>query len=250
MVRGGAARNPAARRKLGTVSGEPFGRASTATRVTALLRERIAAGGLLPGARIVELEVARELGVSRSPIREALLKLADEGLVAILPYRGATVAPLRRERFVELMEFRLALERFALDRLIERADDSAIAQLRDRVGAIRRALRGGDRKAAVDEDLALHRAIVAMARNALLERAYDGLLAQIRLYIDVTSARYERAEDLAEEHEALIAAIEGRDFSRARTVLDAHVTHGFDALRFADDESPERRERAPGAGAG
>ncbi|MEO6834852.1 MAG: GntR family transcriptional regulator [Candidatus Tumulicola sp.] len=224
-----------------------FDRASTATRVAAVLRDRIAGGAMVPGARIVELEVARELGVSRSPIREALLKLSEEGIVSILPYRGAIVAPLRRERFVELMEFRLALERFALDRFIERADETALAELRERVEAMRRALRGDNRRDAVDEDLALHRAIVAMAGNALLERAYDSLLAQIRLYIDVTSARYERAEDLAEEHEALLAAIGRRAFLEARQVLDAHILHGFDELLF--DETRPRRERSPGAGA-
>lgn len=224
------------------MSREPLDRASTATRVAAVLRGRIAGGTLVPGARIVELEVARELGVSRSPIREALLKLAEEGLVSILPYRGSIVAPLRRQRFVELMEFRLALERFALDRLIDRAGDAELAQLRERVDALRRALREGDHRRIVDEDLALHRAIVAMAGNALLERAYDGLLAQIRLYVDATSARYERAEELAEEHEALLDAIGRREFLTARAVLDAHITHGFDELHFDD--------RAPGAGAG
>ena len=75
----------------------------------------------------------RELGVSRSPVREALLRLSEEGLVAILPYRGAIVVPLQRRRFVELTEFRLALERFALERLIERGDAAALAELRAHV---------------------------------------------------------------------------------------------------------------------
>jgi DNA-binding GntR family transcriptional regulator len=234
MVRGGAARRSVARPGSGFVNAGPLDRVSTATRVATVLRNAIAAGDLLPGSRIVELEVARELRISRSPIREALLTLAQEGLVSILPYRGAIVAPLRRERFVELTEFRLALERFALDRAIDRAGDDAIATLRGHVAGMRQALRDGNRSRAVDEDLALHRAIVAMAENSLLERAYESLLAQIRLYIDATSARYERAEDLAEEHERLLAAIERREFLTARAVLDAHIMHGFDDLPFDD----------------
>jgi DNA-binding GntR family transcriptional regulator len=205
-------------------------RASTATRVANVLRERIAKGELAPGSRVVELEVSRELGVSRSPVREALLKLTEEGLVTTLPYRGAIVAPLQRERLTELLEFRLALEHFALDRLVQRADARALEVLRKHVRTMREALREGDRQRAIDEDLLMHRAIVAMAGNALLERAYDGALAQIRLYIDVTSARYERAEDLANEHDALLAAIESRDAAASRAVLDAHITHGFDDL--------------------
>jgi DNA-binding GntR family transcriptional regulator len=201
--------------------------------VATVLRERIVDGKLAPGARIVELEISRELGVSRSPVREALLKLGEEGLITMLPYRGAIVAPLQRERLTELLEFRLALEHFALERLVQRADGGAADALRKHVFAMREALRKGDRQRAIDEDLAMHRAIVAMAGNTLLERAYEGALAQIRLYIDVTSARYERAEDLANEHDALLAAIERRDAVASRALLDAHITHGFDEL-FSD----------------
>ena len=217
-------------------------RAPAATRVADLLRERIATGASAPGSRIVELDVARELGVSRSPVREALLRLSEEGLVAILPYRGAIVVPLQQRRFVELTEFRLALEHFALERLIEHGDERTIARLDAHAAAIRRALRTGNRERIVNEDLAMHRALVATAGNALLERAYDGLLAQIRLYIGVTSARYERAEELAEEHDALLAAVRRRDASAARARLDAHVRHGFDEPR-AGSPPPARQAR-------
>jgi len=211
-------------------------RESTASRVAAVLRERIVAGAAAPGSRIIELEVARQLGVSRSPVREALLRLSEEGLVAILPYRGAIVVPLQQRRFVELTEFRLALEYFALERLVERNDPLAVSRLQKRVAALRSALRAGNRERIVSEDLALHRELVATADNALLERAYDGLLAQIRLYIGVTSARYERAEDLAVEHDAVLAAVRRRDLSAARALLGAHVLHGFDL-----ETSPPRR---------
>jgi DNA-binding GntR family transcriptional regulator len=217
-------------------------RSSTASRVTDVLRERISRGAAAPGSRIVELEVARELGVSRSPVREALLRLAQEGLVTILPYRGAIVVPLQRRRLVELMEFRLALEHFALERLVERADET-LADLRAAVAAIRRSVQTRNRRRIVDADLAMHRTIVGSARNVLLERAYDGLLAQIRLYIDVTSARYERVEELAEEHEALLRAIERRDLAAARALLDAHIRHGF------EDAAAETSQPATGRNA-
>lgn len=207
---------------------QPLERASTAARVAGVLRERIGRGELAPGGRIIELEIARELGVSRSPVREALLKLAEEGLVEISPYRGATVAPLQRERLLELLEFRLALERFALERLIERADAPLIAELRLHLAVMRKALRAGDRRRVIDEDLAMHRAFVAAAGNSLLERTYESLVSQVRMYIDVTSAQYEQGEDLAAEHEALLAAVERRDSQAARKLLDAHITHGFE----------------------
>lgn len=223
------------------MSAGAFARASTAERIAGLLRDRILDGTMLPGSRIVELEIARELGVSRSPVREALLRLEAEGLAAIVPYRGALVTPLERERFAELMEFRLALERFALDRLVERLPDGTIAQLRGHAAALREAVTGRDRRRAVDEDLSVHRAIVHLAGNALLERAYDELVAQIRLYIAVTSARYGRIDELADEHDALIDAIERRDARAARKLLDSHVAHGLEAV-------PLGRASAAGAG--
>ncbi|MBV8372298.1 MAG: GntR family transcriptional regulator [Candidatus Eremiobacteraeota bacterium] len=203
-------------------------RSSTASRVADLLRERIAAGIAAPGSRIVELDVARELGVSRSPVREALLRLAQEELVSILPYRGAIVAPLQRRRLVELMEFRMALEHFALERLVARSSDDALRELKAALGAVRVALRSRNRRRIVEADLAVHRTLVACANNALLERAYDGLLAQIRRYIDVTSARYGRPEELAEEHEAFLQAVERRELAVAREILDAHIRHGLE----------------------
>ncbi len=226
-------------------------RASTATRVAGLLRERIAGGAAAPGSRIVELEIARELGVSRSPVREALLRLSEEGLVAILPYRGAIVVPLQRRRLVELTEFRLALERFALDRLIERNDAAALSRLRAHVAVLRRALRSRHRERIVGADLDTHRALVASAGNAMLERAYEGLLAQIRLYIGVTSARYERAEELAEEHDAMLDAVERRDSGAARALLDAHVRHGFNEEGSAARQVPrgETSQRPKGKNA-
>jgi DNA-binding GntR family transcriptional regulator len=220
----------AAAQRRGHVTEGTFERASTAVRVAAVLRERIAKGRLRPGSRLIELDISRELGVSRSPVREALLRLAEEGLVEILPYRGAMVVPLDRARFTELLEFRLALEHFALERLVERADRDAIARLRERVGNLRAAIAGGNRDAAIGADLAMHREMIALAGNALVERAYESLLTQIHLYIDVTSAQYERAEDLVTEHEALLDAVERGEFLMSRRLLDAHIKHGFEDI--------------------
>jgi len=203
-------------------------RVSTAARVADILRERISAGEIEPGARIVELDVARELNVSRSPIREALLKLSEEGLVKILPYRGAIVAALQRDQINELLEFRLALERFALARLVASRDASALAMLRGHVVAISDAVRAKNFQGAVDADLLTHRAIVALAGNQHLASAYDGLLNRIRLYIRLTSAHYERVEDLADEHAALLDAVERGDAPLAQSILDAHILHGFE----------------------
>jgi DNA-binding GntR family transcriptional regulator len=213
-----------------SVMEKTFERASTAVRVADVLRERIARGALRPGSRLIELDISRELGVSRSPVREALLRLAEEGLVEILPYRGAMVVPLDKERLTELLEFRLALEHFALERLVERRDPASIARLRECVKSLRAAIDDGEREASIDADLAMHREMISLAGNALVERAYESLIVQIRLYIDVTSAQYERAEDLAIEDEALLTAVERGEVLLSRKLLDAHIMHGFEDI--------------------
>lgn len=207
-----------------------FERASTAVRVADVLRERIARGALRPGSRLIELDISRELGVSRSPVREALLRLAEEGLVEILPYRGAIVVPLELARLTELLEFRLALEHFALERLVESADRASLFRLRERVKTLRDAIDRADREGSVDADLAMHREMISLAGNALVERAYESLIVQIRLYIDVTSAQYERAEELATEHEAILTAVERGEYQLSRKLLDAHIMHGFEDI--------------------
>jgi DNA-binding GntR family transcriptional regulator len=205
-------------------------RSSTTDRVADSLRTRIADGDLAPGQRIIELDVSRDLGVSRSPIREALLRLVEEGLVTILPYRGAVVAPLLRERLQELLEFRLVLERFAVERMIERAEDLTIANVRERARAIGSAVLSGNLNDAVEADLETHRAIIGSSGNELVKKAYEGLLAQFRRYIRLTSSHYERVGDLADEHEAILEAVSKRDVATARALMDAHITHGFAEL--------------------
>lgn len=213
---------------------QTFERASTAMRVAGILRGRIASGQLAPGSRLIELDISRALGVSRSPVREALLRLAEEGLVEILPYRGAIVVPLDKARLAELLEFRLALEHFGLEKLVEKGDRAEIGRLRHHVKKLRDAIARGDRQETIDADLAMHREMIAMAGNALVERAYESLLVQIRLYIDVTSAQYERAEDLATEHEAFFTAVERGEFLMSRKLLDAHILHGFEEIRTSE----------------
>jgi DNA-binding GntR family transcriptional regulator len=124
----------------------------------------------------------------------------------------------------------LALEHFALERLVERNDLASIARLHERVRELRDAIDRGDREAAIDADLAMHREMISLAGNTLVERAYESLIVQIRLYIDVTSAQYERAEDLTTEHEAFLTAVERGKALLSRKLLDAHIMHGFEDI--------------------
>ena len=213
-------------------------RTSTAAKVADHLRERIASGALNPGHRITELEVCSELEVSRSPVREALFALAREGLVTLIPYKGAIVSELDRERFEDLLRFRVVLEEFAVGRAIEVASERDLQKLEKIIPKIRKNGEAGNLAGAVEADLQSHETIIALAQSPLLLATYTGMLNQLRLYIRLTSNYYEHVEDLAREHEELLDAIKRRDIARAKTLLRDHIHHGYeDAVGELDKHS-------------
>ena len=207
---------------------EALERRSTASRVAEYLRRRIADGVLKPGDRIIELEVAAALGVSRSPIREALLVLSQEGLVTILAYHGAIVSRLTKERFEQLLRFRLMLEDFAITCAANNADDDDILTFRKHIALIRRASKKGNPLECVEADLYAHKYIISLAKNAFLEQTYMATIGLMRMYIRMACMYYRHAKELADEHEQIVDALLAHDTERARIALREHIEHGFE----------------------
>ena len=202
-------------------------RASTAKRIAAFLRARIAEGRIEPGERLNELALAAELGVSRSPIREALAQLAGEGLVHLVPYKGTFVTALSEARLQDLLDFRLALEQFAVRRVIERAKPADFAHFEALIDAIATQARSGDLSGAVEADLQVHEYLIDLAASALLAQTYRAMLGELRLYIAQTSRHYDDPSELATEHAALLAAMRGGRIEEATSLIATHITHGF-----------------------
>jgi DNA-binding GntR family transcriptional regulator len=202
-------------------------RSSTANRVAALLRARIAKGSIEPGERLNELALAGELGVSRSPIREALAQLAGEGLVNVVPYKGTFVTALSQERLHDLLDFRLALEQFAVRRAIERAKKADFDRFETLIDAIAAHAKRGNFSGAVDADLDAHQYLIELAGSSLLAQTYKAMLGELRLYIAQTSRHYDNAAELATEHAALLSAMRKGKVAEATALIAAHITHGF-----------------------
>ena len=192
------------------------------------MRGQIARGELAPGDRIVELNLARDLGVSRSPIREALGQLELEGLVESIPYRGAYVRRLDAARFRQLLEFRLALEEFAVRRLARRIDATELERLRGALERVAERARASDFEGAIAADLSLHEMLVELAGNEPLRGAYRAMINEFRLYIRLTSRHYASIAELATEHDDLLRALETRKPSGAALALRRHIVHGVD----------------------
>ena len=202
-------------------------RPSTAKRIAGYLRARIAEGKIEPGERLNELALAGELGVSRSPIREALAQLAGEGLVQLVPYKGTFVTALSEARLQDLLDFRLALEQFAVRRAIERAKPGDFDRFEEHIKAIATHAKSGNLSGAVDADLRAHEYLIRLAGSPLLEQTYRAMSGELRLYIAQTSRHYDSAAELATEHAALLAAMRQGKVEDATALIAAHISHGF-----------------------
>lgn len=204
--------------------------ATTATRVAADLRRRILAGELAPGQRLKLDELAVLAGVSHMPVREALRELEGEGVLDVLPHRGATIRGVD-ERFVRnFYDVRGAIEGMLTGRCAERIDAAALAVLKAAARDVEAAAARRDAEAIVAANRRFHDAINAAADNPEAQR----MLAQGRVLADALRLRFGygagRADAIIAEHAALVRAIAKRDAGRAADVALRHCMRARDDL--------------------
>jgi DNA-binding GntR family transcriptional regulator len=186
------------------------------------LRARIVDGRLQPGARVGQAELADGLGISRGSVREALRRLAGDGLVVFEVNRGFFVADVGLERVLERLEARLLLEPGIARVAAERRDDDDLRELRRWVDAERSARTAA---AAHDASRGFHAALASATRNEALVRIFDSLwIADVgrRLLASRRAQPTWQDADVA-EHEELVDAIEAGDGARAESLMRAHV---------------------------
>lgn len=199
--------------------------------VLAKLRDAILTGRFHPGQRLLERELVALMGVSRTPIREALRKLELEGLVTTVPYKGPAVTVPTLAEARELFEVRAALEGLAVALFTERADGAAVARLRGHLTTARQALERRSAAGVLRANNAFHDEIAAGCGNALVQTMLANLRARIIL-LRVESLSYpgRRARSLA-EHRAIVRAIARQQPAEARCLIEEHVMRGWQAAR-------------------
>ncbi|MFI1016858.1 GntR family transcriptional regulator [Streptomyces sp. NPDC020965] len=189
----------------------------------AFLKEQVLTDPDTQGMFLSEQEIADRIGVSRTPVREALLLLAAEDLIRLVPKRGAQIVPLTGREITELMELRGVVERYAAESVIAagRPPVVELTGLLDR----QRALTGpGTAKEFIAVDQLFHATIVAAVGNTLLDRHYDGLRGrQIRAGSVGLFDRPGRREAALAEHRAILTALEAGDAAAACAAVDAHL---------------------------
>jgi len=198
-----------------------LGRISTVDAVAQALRTRILDGDLAGGERLREQELTAAYGVARHSLRAALRALAAEGLVVIEPHRGATVAQLTREDAGPLFELRAALELEAAHLALERHDGRLPKAVHDAVRLMDAvcAQPAPPWSAVVDAHDAVHAALVAAARSPRLERAYDALRGEMRLFVIQLKPSWS-LDRMAEHHDRLLADLEREGPPALRRHLD------------------------------
>ena len=195
------------------------------------LREAILIGRFQPGQRLRERELVSRMGVSRTPIREALRKLELEGLITTVPYKGPTVTRPTPDSARQLYETRAALEGQATALFTKRADAMAIERLRALIKESERALARHNPAGVLAANNALHDEIAAGCGNELLQSLITNLRDRVVL-LRVESLSYpgRRSRSIA-EHKAILRMIERGDADGARALVEEHTMHAWRAAR-------------------
>jgi DNA-binding GntR family transcriptional regulator len=217
---------------------EPVTDKSLSERVVDQLREAIQQGVYAPGDRLVERKLAAELGVSHIPVREALTRLAEEGLVERLPRRGSRVAAIDAKELEDLSSLRVVLEQYVVERAMQHWSAEAEQQLRAIVAEMELAAGRGDTARLFDLDVAFHEQLWALTDHTMLVDLVAQLRGRISLFLRAATVALQpkALQRHAVSHAALLDAIASGDARKARRAMAAHIQA---AARRIDARLPE-----------
>ena len=209
---------------------DPIARTSLHTEVTARLRSLIVESQIKPGERVPELEISKELGVSRTPIREALKVLASEGLVDLLPLRGAVVKAFSDKDASDMLEVMGLLENFAAQKACQ-ADQKKI----DKVLAIHEKMKvmfaKGKRPEYFELNQKIHDSLIALPGNDTLIGLHATLSKRMRRIRFTGNTMQVNWDEAMQEHESMMDALNSKDFSRLAKTMEQHILNTWPRLQ-------------------
>lgn len=187
------------------------------------LRRAILTGELKPGERLMEVHLANQLGVSRTPVREAIRKLELEGLVIMIPRRGAEVAKITEKSMQDVLEVRRALDVLSAELACERITEEELEQLERACREFENAVATQDTAEIARADVALHDIIIRATGNARLEQLTHNLAEQMYRYRFVYIKDVSQHMGLMNEHQAIYDSIKTRDKTKAAQYAGVHI---------------------------
>ena len=209
----------------------PISRTTLSGQVTERLRDGILAGLYSQGEQLNEAELARRFGVSRGPLREAMQRLIQEGLLQNRPYRGVFVPELTDEDLVDIYFAREAIETAALHRIMAAGETISVSRrLTIEVNRMIEVLQQDDWNAVADHELRFHTQLVNSANSRRLSRMYSVLIAETRLCLHMLVSGFSGRKDFVEEHVALVDRLAAQDASGAQRAIRKHLHEPLKSL--------------------
>ena len=187
------------------------------------LRQAILKGELAPGERLMEIQLAEKLGVSRTPIREAIRKLELEGLVLMIPRKGAEVAKISEKSLKDVLEVRRSLEELAIELACQRMTDSDLMEMERAGKAFKDAVDNGNAMEIAETDEAYHDVIYNCTRNMRLVQILNNLREQMYRFRLEYIKDEDKRQILLIEHEKILRALRNRHVAEAKAAVREHI---------------------------
>ena len=210
-------------------------RTTTPESVHRVLRAAILEGRVPPGGQLREAHIAADLGISRSPLREALTRLEEEGLVVRLPFRGAFVAEVSGRVVAEIAAIRLRVEPYAAELSMDVLRGRERSTLRRTVEDLNRSTDANDIPASIDAHLRFHRLFYDFSGNGVLQDLWKGWESRLRLYLAADHRSYSDIHDIAREHEGMVRCVLEGDVDGFRREMSHHFPSALEQGDTTDE---------------
>ena len=207
----------------------------------------IASGKLKPGERVIQEQIAQELGVSRQPVQQALLLLRKQGVLRDAPGRGLIVASLDVDQVANMYDIRAVMEGLAFRKAAERNAERARKQGPALIQSGRKAVAAGSVAAMIGADLRFHDFIYSLSENPLIAPAMDAQWTYTQRVMGEVLMRDERPRDIWDQHEALLDAVMAGDGAAAEALARQHITQAAAAMidRLRSEAEAAAEDAAP-----
>lgn len=204
------------------------------------LREAILTGKLQPGERLMEIQIAENLGVSRTPVREAIRKLEIEGLAVMIPRKGAEVAKITKKQLRDVLEVRKALEELAVQLACKRITPEEIKKLEQAHEEVKKMTIEQNLTEIVRADVDFHEIIYGAADNDRLLQILHNLRQQMYRYRLEYLKNTDNHELIVKEHQAILAAVKGLKEEDAMSAMRVHIDNQENGVISLIEEEEEK----------
>lgn len=198
------------------------------------IRGAILAGRFAPGERLLEMQLATELGISRGPLREALQLLEKDGIIYSIPRRGTFVQTFDLQAVDEVYSLRKVLEVFAVVRAMEHIQSNGYEKLASVYQRMRDAADAGDEVLLLRHDIAFHRALIELAGHELLRRAWlENIDGRLQMLLTYTTRTHHPMPDALAQHQHMLDVAQTGDSSLMQEVMQQHIEEAWGRARNA-----------------